>query len=98
MPSPSRSHTDTLRRYLDWRLEDTPRTSAEAEVDFALDAVLADLQRLEAIADEAQRIAKRLYDARKWHADRDDREAVRQLDFAIGATLSLRSALEDSDV
>ena len=47
--------------------------------------------------DEARNVLERLDAARKWHAERDNKTTVKQIDLAIGATLSLRSAVRDYD-
>lgn len=51
----------------------------------------------QAVVDEARNVLRRLDEARKWNADRDQRSAVRELDFCIGATLSLRTAVDEYD-
>jgi hypothetical protein len=53
--------------------------------------------RQEQVVIEARNVLMRLDSARKWNAERDNRGAVHELDFAIGATLSLRSAVQDYD-
>lgn len=51
----------------------------------------------EQVVDEARHLLMKLDNARKWQAERDDREAVRQIDFAIGVTFALRKTVADHD-
>ena len=66
------------------------------ERDYALptrDEALA----LLAVVEAARNIIKRLDDARAWNAERNRKASVQDIDFAIGATLSLRKPLEAFD-
>lgn len=51
----------------------------------------------ESVVNEARHILMKLDNARKWQAERKDAEAVRRIDFAIGVTLSLRTAVREYD-